>query len=36
MRTRTHDFLARLPGRKRFALIVLLILVCGGALSWPK
>lgn len=36
MRTRTHHLLSRLPMRKRIALVMLLVLVCGGALSWPK
>lgn len=30
MRTRTHNFLARLPARKRAALVMLFVLVCGG------
>ncbi len=33
MRTSTHTFLARLPARKRIALIMLFALVCGGVLA---
>jgi hypothetical protein len=33
MRTRTQNFLARLPARKRAALIMLFVLVCGGMLA---
>jgi hypothetical protein len=32
MRTRTHDFLARLPVRKFGALLMLFAVVCGGLL----
>jgi hypothetical protein len=33
MRTDTHTFLARLPARKRAAMIMLLVLVCGGMVA---
>ena len=33
MRTSTHIFLARLPARKRAALLMLFVLVCGGVIA---
>jgi len=36
MRARTRDLLARRAARKRMAMFMLLALVCGGALLWPK
>jgi hypothetical protein len=33
MRTRTHHFLSRLPARKRAALVMLFVLVCGGVIA---
>lgn len=33
MRSNTHTFLAQLPARKRAALLMLVVLVCGGAVA---
>lgn len=33
MRNNTHIFLAQLPARKRAALLMLVVLVCGGAVA---
>jgi len=33
MRTRTQSYLSRLPVRKRLALVMLFVVVCGGVIA---
>ncbi len=33
MRSNTHTFLAQLPARKRTALLMLVVLMCSGAVA---